>query len=141
CKSYKEIDDSDQDPNYCPSDGNGQSSDSEESSPECTVEELLEREDEFLVIENYIEVHHNIAADEKNSKQEIVAYYDKTEAGVDLPDMKCAVYTSSSRTRRWPLAIFFSFDFVQDLDMQFQICPVTSRKYLQTFSENFKKTM
>lgn len=52
-------------------------------------------------------MHHNIATDEVKRKQEIVAYYNKTKAGVDLLDMKCAVYTSSSRTKRWPMAIFF----------------------------------
>ncbi|KAG8280813.1 hypothetical protein J6590_072497 [Homalodisca vitripennis] len=55
CESGEEIDDSDQDPNYYSSDGDGQSSESKESSPECAVEELIEHEDEFLVIENYVE--------------------------------------------------------------------------------------
>lgn len=83
-------------------------------------------------------MHHNIATDEVKRKQEIVAYYKKTKAGVDLLDMKCAVYTSSNRTKRWPMAIFFQmidistvnsfvingnplvtrFDFVQDLALE-----------------------
>ncbi|KAG8304307.1 hypothetical protein J6590_096825 [Homalodisca vitripennis] len=51
----EEIGDSVQDPNYYPSDGDGQSSESKESSPECAVEKIIEHEDKFLVIENYVE--------------------------------------------------------------------------------------
>lgn len=98
-------------------------------------------------------MHHNIATDENNKKQEIVSYYNKTKAGVDLLDMKCAIYTSSSRTRRWPLAIFFQmidistvnsfiiystfnknplttrFDFVHDLAMEL-LKPQLERRFL-----------
>lgn len=98
-------------------------------------------------------MHHNIATDEVKRKQEIVAYYNKTKAGVDLLDMKCAVYTSSSRTKRWPMAIFFQmidistvnsfviystfngnplvtrFDFVQDLSLEL-IKPQLERRLL-----------
>lgn len=52
-------------------------------------------------------MHHSIETGERKNKPEIVCYYNKTKAGVDLLDMKCAIYSSSRRTRRWPLAVFF----------------------------------
>uniref|UniRef100_A0A1B6FW08 Uncharacterized protein n=1 Tax=Cuerna arida TaxID=1464854 RepID=A0A1B6FW08_9HEMI len=54
-ESGEEIDDSDQDPDFSPSDVSGQSSDSDESTPEHADEELIDNEDEFLVVENYVD--------------------------------------------------------------------------------------
>jgi len=52
-------------------------------------------------------MHHSIETGDRKNKPEMVCYYNKTKAGVDLLDMKCAIYSSSRRTRRWPLAIFY----------------------------------
>lgn len=52
-------------------------------------------------------MHHNVEINEEKNKPEIVNFYNKTKCGVDLLDMRCAVYASSRRTRRWPLAVFF----------------------------------
>lgn len=52
-------------------------------------------------------MHSSIETDEEKQKPEIICYYNRTKAGVDLLDMKCAVFSSSRRTRRWPLAIFY----------------------------------
>lgn len=38
---------------------------------------------------------------------EIIKFYNQTKGGVDALDMKCSNYSSSRRTRRWPLAIFY----------------------------------
>lgn len=57
-------------------------------------------------------MHHSIETGDRKNKPEMVCYYNKTKARVDLLDMKCAIYLSSRRTRRWPLAIL-----VQMLDI------------------------
>ncbi|XP_054290049.1 piggyBac transposable element-derived protein 3-like [Macrosteles quadrilineatus] len=52
-------------------------------------------------------MHHTIDTNEEKNKPEIICFYNSTKAGVDLIDMKCAVYSSSRKTRRWPLAVFY----------------------------------
>lgn len=52
-------------------------------------------------------MHHTIDTNEEKQKPEIICFYNGTKAGVDLIDMKCAVYSSSRKTRRWPLVIFY----------------------------------
>lgn len=52
-------------------------------------------------------MHHRISNDEDKKKPEMISYYNSTKCGVDLLDMKCAIFSSSRRTRRWPLAIFY----------------------------------
>lgn len=52
-------------------------------------------------------MHHSEGTDERTGKPEIIAYYNSTKGGVDDMDKKCAIYTSSRRTRRWPMAIFY----------------------------------
>lgn len=37
----------------------------------------------------------------------MIAWYNLTKGGVDSMDEKCAKYSCSRRTRRWPLAIFY----------------------------------
>lgn len=51
-------------------------------------------------------MHYTSDIDEKTHKPEIICYYNKTKCGVDLMDMKCAIYASNRRTRRWPHALF-----------------------------------
>lgn len=52
-------------------------------------------------------MHNNDETNHEKKKPEIICYYNSTKCGVDLLDMKCAVFTSSRKTRRWPLAIFY----------------------------------
>ncbi|XP_039278702.1 piggyBac transposable element-derived protein 4-like [Nilaparvata lugens] len=52
-------------------------------------------------------MHHNREINQEKSKPEIVCFYNSTKAGVDLLDMKCAIYSSNKRTRRWPMAVFY----------------------------------
>lgn len=52
-------------------------------------------------------MHHDFDINEVKNKPEIVCYYNTTKCGVDLLDMRCAVYTSNRRTRRWPMAVFY----------------------------------
>lgn len=51
-------------------------------------------------------MHHSRTED--NGKPEIINYYNATKSGVDTLDMKCANYGCNRRTRRWPMAIFFT---------------------------------
>lgn len=53
-------------------------------------------------------MHHSPEEDEPSGKPEIIAFYNLTKGGVDGVDQKCANYTSSRRTRRWPMVVFFT---------------------------------
>ncbi|KAK9680741.1 Transposase IS4 [Popillia japonica] len=53
-------------------------------------------------------MHDAIATDTESGKSEIIAAYYQTKGGVDSLDQKCANYSTSRRTRRWPMAIFYS---------------------------------
>ena len=53
-------------------------------------------------------MHHSATDDPDTGKPEIISFYNLTKGGVDGLDQKCANYTSSRRTRRWPMAIFFT---------------------------------
>lgn len=52
-------------------------------------------------------MHHRAEINQLNHKPEIICFYNETKCGVDLIDMKCSVYSSNRRTRRWPLAVFY----------------------------------
>lgn len=53
-------------------------------------------------------MHHSVHVDEQTKKPEIIALYNSTKGGVDGLDHKIANYSSNRRTRRWPMAIFFT---------------------------------
>lgn len=40
-------------------------------------------------------------------KPEIIQFYNKTKGGVDVLDQMCAHYSTSRKTRRWPVCMFF----------------------------------
>nr|CAI5861519.1 unnamed protein product [Callosobruchus analis] len=44
----------------------------------------------------------------ESNKPEINEFYNSTKSGVDSLDQKCASYSCSRRSRRWPLTIFFA---------------------------------
>jgi hypothetical protein len=52
-------------------------------------------------------MHNTIESNEENKKPEMICFYNRTKAGVDILDMKCAVFSSNRKTRRWPLAVFY----------------------------------
>lgn len=52
-------------------------------------------------------MHHTIEHNQEKKKPEIICFYNATKCGVDILDMKCAVFSSSRKTRRWPLAMFY----------------------------------
>lgn len=53
-------------------------------------------------------MHDSIETDNENNKPAIVCYYNSTKSGVDVLDMKCANYAANRRTRRWPVAVFYT---------------------------------
>lgn len=52
-------------------------------------------------------MHHIASVDQNTTKPEIILYYNETKIGVDLLDQRCSNYSTSRRTRRWPLTIFY----------------------------------
>lgn len=52
-------------------------------------------------------MHHSAEMNLQKKKPEIICFYNETKCGVDLLDMRCAIYSSNKRTRRWPLAVFY----------------------------------
>lgn len=51
-------------------------------------------------------MHHSGSVNEESQKPEIIHFYNDTKSGVDALDAKCALYSTSRRTNRWPMAIF-----------------------------------
>lgn len=51
-------------------------------------------------------MHHSDCVDDDSKKPEIILFYNETKAGVDALDEKCATYSTSRRTRRWPMVLF-----------------------------------
>lgn len=52
-------------------------------------------------------MHHDNIVDEDTKKPEIILFYNTTKGGVDEADKKCSIYSSSRRTRRWPMVVFY----------------------------------
>lgn len=50
-------------------------------------------------------MHHS--RDERSDKPVMIEDYNKTKGGVDEVDKKCANYSCSRRTRRWPMVLFY----------------------------------
>lgn len=53
-------------------------------------------------------LHHEEKQDLESEKPEIIAFYNGTKGGVDSLDQKCSVYSTSRRTRRWSMALFYA---------------------------------
>lgn len=55
-------------------------------------------------------MHHNDEIDGDTNKLEIIImHYNSTKGGVDEADKKCSIYSSSRRTKRWPICYFIEF--------------------------------
>nr|XP_022911031.1 uncharacterized protein LOC111422056 [Onthophagus taurus] len=52
-------------------------------------------------------MHHEGSFDSTKGIPEIISFYNATKGGVDSLDEKCAKYTCSRRSRRFPLVIFY----------------------------------
>ncbi|GBP12553.1 hypothetical protein EVAR_10222_1 [Eumeta japonica] len=37
----------------------------------------------------------------------MITFYNSTKGGVDTLDQKCAIYSTSRRTQRWPMVVFY----------------------------------
>ena len=51
-------------------------------------------------------IHHKPTVIEK-TKTDIQMFYNATKGGVDTFDQLCSSYSSSRKTRRWPLCVFY----------------------------------
>jgi len=51
-------------------------------------------------------MHSDSMVDQETSKPDMILFYNETKGGVDALDQKCANYSTSRRTRRWPMALF-----------------------------------
>lgn len=51
-------------------------------------------------------MHHDKSVDQESGKPEVIQFYNSTKGGVDSLDQKCANYSVSRRTQRWPFVIF-----------------------------------
>ncbi|CAB3249420.1 unnamed protein product [Arctia plantaginis] len=88
-------------------------------------------------------MHHMPDIDDTSKKPEVILFYNKTKIGVDLLDQRCSNYSTSRRTRRWPLAIFYrlldisaSNSYVVSLSVTPQGQKVESRfKFLKRLAE------
>ena len=69
-------------------------------------------------------LHHNSNIAE-SGKPEIVEFYNKTKAGVDVLDEKVHHYTTYRKTYRWPLAVFYNILNISAYNsyVSFKICP------------------
>ena len=52
-------------------------------------------------------LHYGADIDPKTGKPEMIVFYNKTKGGVDAFDKKCHDYSTSRKTFRWPLRMFF----------------------------------
>lgn len=52
-------------------------------------------------------MHHDAKIDKNTLKPDIILFYNDTKSGVDALDQKCVHFSTSRRTRRWPMVLFF----------------------------------
>ncbi|GBP61678.1 PiggyBac transposable element-derived protein 4 [Eumeta japonica] len=52
-------------------------------------------------------MHHAPTIDPQKQKPEMITFYNSTKGGVDTLDQKCAIYSTSRRTQRWPMVVFY----------------------------------
>lgn len=52
-------------------------------------------------------MHYSLTIDPQTQKPEMITFYNSTKGGVDTLDQKCAIYSTSRRTQRWPMAVFY----------------------------------
>lgn len=74
-------------------------------------------------------MHNQKSIDASTKKPEIILFYNSTKSGVDSLDQKCANYSTSRRTRRWPMVLFY---------MMLNVSGINSRVLYQ-FSSNGKE--
>ncbi|UYV83718.1 hypothetical protein LAZ67_23002315, partial [Cordylochernes scorpioides] len=53
-------------------------------------------------------MHHDNKCDETTGKPDIIMYYNLTKGGVDTIDQMVSNFSTSRRSRRWPLALFYA---------------------------------
>lgn len=90
-------------------------------------------------------MHSDSSIDQDSNKPEIITFYNSTKGGIDTVDQLCNSYSVSRRTRRWPLAIFFSLLNVAGINAQIIYnashpdSPQIRRVFLKNLSLNLMK--
>ncbi|XP_050517750.1 piggyBac transposable element-derived protein 4-like isoform X2 [Diabrotica virgifera virgifera] len=72
---------------------------------ECTIISYVEKKNKAKILIS--SMHGRNSTDPITKKPEILSFYNSTKGGVDIIDKNCRKNSSSRRTCRWPLAIFF----------------------------------
>ncbi|KAJ8943054.1 hypothetical protein NQ318_022598 [Aromia moschata] len=78
-------------------------------------------------------MHHSATIDNNNKKPEIIMMYNDTESGVDALIAKCALYSTSRRTNRWPMAIFHAILNIADVNSRVIYQFALNRKIIRRF--------
>lgn len=74
---------------------------------DCTIASYVPKPKKNVIMISTMHDKGNI--DPVSGKPEMILDYNRTKGGVDAVDQKCANYSTSRRTRRWPLSLFFRF--------------------------------
>lgn len=73
--------------------------------PEFTIVSYVPKKNKAVILLSTM--HDTADIDGDTNKPEMIMDYNRTKGGVDCVDYKCASYTTTRRTRRWPLSLFF----------------------------------
>uniref|UniRef100_A0A1B6E2P6 PiggyBac transposable element-derived protein domain-containing protein n=1 Tax=Clastoptera arizonana TaxID=38151 RepID=A0A1B6E2P6_9HEMI len=71
----------------------------------CTIVSFVPKKNKPIILMSTM--HDEEEVDEETGKPKIILNYNSTKGGVDSVDQKCANYSTTRKTRRWPLALFF----------------------------------
>lgn len=72
---------------------------------DCTIVSYVPKTNKSVILLS--SMHHKKETDIETGKPAMIIDYNKTKGGVDEVDKKCSNYSTSRRTRRWPMAIFY----------------------------------
>lgn len=81
--------------------------------------------------------HHHESTDQDSGKPDMICDYNSTKGGVDSLDEKCAKFTCSRRTRRWPMVIFYRLFDISTVNAYILYsaykdnCPLYRSKFLE----------
>jgi hypothetical protein len=63
-------------------------------------------------------MHHDAKIYDDTKKPEIIIFYNSTKGGVDALDQKCALYSVSRRSKRWPTVLFYAILNISSVNSQ-----------------------
>lgn len=88
-------------------------------------------------------MHHSVNDTTDSGKPEIIEFYNGTKGAVDSLDQKCATYSVSRRTRRWPMALFGAIMNIAAVNSYILYYSVISNENMDrcTFIQNLAMTL